>query len=48
MGIPTIRDRIVQQAVKSIIEPIFEADFKDFSYAYTHVNSQVSLPFLHG
>ena len=25
---------MVQQAVKSIIEPIFEADFKDFSYAY--------------
>ena len=48
LGIPTVRDRIVQQAVKSITEPIFEADFKDFSYAYTHVNSQVSLPFLHG
>ncbi len=29
-----MKDRIVQQAVKSIIEPIFEADFKDFSYAY--------------
>ena len=34
LGIPTVRDRIVQQAVKSIIEPIFEAGFKDFSYAY--------------
>ena len=34
IGIPTVKDRIVQQAVKSIIEPIFEADFKDFSYAY--------------
>ena len=27
LGIPTVKDRIVQQAVKSIIEPIFEADF---------------------
>ena len=34
IGIPTVKDRIVQQAVKSIIEPIFEADLKDFSYAY--------------
>ena len=34
LGIPTVRDRIVQQAVKLIIEPIFESDFKDFSYGY--------------
>ncbi len=34
LGIPTVRDRIVQQAVKLVIEPIFEAGFKDFSYAY--------------
>lgn len=34
LGIPTIRDRVVQQAVKSIIEPIFEADFKDCSFGY--------------
>ena len=34
LGIQTVKDRVVQQAVKSIIEPIFEADFKDFSYAY--------------
>ena len=34
LGIPTVKDRIVQQAVKSIIEPIFEPDFKDFSYGY--------------
>ena len=34
LGIPTVKDRVVQQAVKSIIEPIFEANFKDFSYAY--------------
>ena len=34
LGIPTVRDRIVQQAVKLLIEPIFEADFQDFSYGY--------------
>ena len=34
LGIPTVRDRVVQQAVKSVIEPIFEADFQNFSYAY--------------
>lgn len=34
LGIPTVKDRIVQQAVKLIVEPIFEADFKDFSYGY--------------
>ncbi|EQB65333.1 MAG: hypothetical protein AMDU2_EPLC00011G0019 [Thermoplasmatales archaeon E-plasma] len=34
LGIPTVKDRIVQQAVKSIIEPIFETDFQEFSYAY--------------
>ncbi len=41
LGIPTIRDRVVQQAVKSIIEPIFEADFKDFSYAYRKGRSAI-------
>ena len=34
LGIPTVKDRIVQQAVKLIIEPIFEADFKNSSYGY--------------
>ena len=34
LGIPTVRDRIVQQAVKLLIEPIFEADFQEFSYGY--------------
>ncbi len=34
LGIPTVRDRIIQQAVKLVIEPIFEADFRDFSYGY--------------
>ena len=31
LGIPTIRDRVVQMAVKLIIEPIFEEDFCDTS-----------------
>jgi RNA-directed DNA polymerase len=34
LGIPTVRDRIVQTAVLLIIEPIFEADFKDCSYGF--------------
>ena len=34
LSIPTVRDRIVQQAVKLLIEPIFEAAFPDFSYGY--------------
>jgi len=34
LGIPTIRDRVVQAAVLLIIEPIFEADFMDCSYGF--------------
>jgi RNA-directed DNA polymerase len=34
LGIPTVRDRIVQMAVVLIIEPIFEADFLDCSYGF--------------
>jgi RNA-directed DNA polymerase len=34
LGIPTIKDRIVQMAVKIAIEPIFEAEFLDFSYGF--------------
>jgi len=34
LGIPTIEDRVVQMAVKLIIEPIFEADFTDCSFGY--------------
>ena len=34
LGIPTIRDRVAQQACKLVIEPIFEADFDDLSYGY--------------
>ena len=34
LGIPNIRDRVVQGAMKLILEPIFEADFQDGSYGY--------------
>jgi RNA-directed DNA polymerase len=34
LGIPTIRDRVVQQALKSVIEPIFEAGFSGSSFGY--------------
>ena len=34
LGIPTIRDRVVQQAALLILEPIFEADFLDCSYGF--------------
>lgn len=34
LSIPTVKDRIVQAALKSILEPIFEADFEDCSYGF--------------
>jgi RNA-directed DNA polymerase len=34
LGIPTIKDRVVQAAVKIVLEPIFEADFTDNAYGY--------------
>lgn len=34
LGIPSIKDRIVQMAVKIVIEPIFESEFLDFSYGF--------------
>jgi len=34
LGIPTIRDRVAQTAVKLILEPIFEADFLDEAHGY--------------
>jgi RNA-directed DNA polymerase len=34
LGIPTIRDRVVQQAAKLVMEPIFEADFEPNAYGY--------------
>ena len=34
LGIPCIRDRVIQTALKLVIEPIFEADFMDCSYGF--------------
>ena len=34
LGIPTVRDRVVQMAAKIVIEPLFEADFQDSSYGF--------------
>src|ERR1700747_369201 len=34
LGIPTIRDRVVQTAAKLVLEPIFEADFDASAYGY--------------
>ena len=34
LGIPTVRDRVVQMATLLILEPIFEADFVDCSYGF--------------
>lgn len=34
LGIPTVRDRVVQQAVRTILEPIFDSDFHPSSFGY--------------
>jgi RNA-directed DNA polymerase len=34
LGIPTIRDRVIQTAAKIVLEPIFEVDFEDSAYGY--------------
>src|SRR4029450_12089396 len=34
LGIPTVRDRVVQMAAKLVLEPIFEADFRPSSYGF--------------
>ena len=41
LGIPTIRDRVVQAAAKVVLEPIFEADFEDSAYGYRPRRSAV-------
>ena len=40
LGIPTLEDKIVQQAVKMVLEPILEAEFIGFSYGYRPRRSQ--------
>ena len=34
LGIPTVRDRVAQQAAKLVLEPVFEADFLSVSYGF--------------
>jgi RNA-directed DNA polymerase len=34
LGIPAVRDRIVQAAAKTVLEPVFEADFRNSSYGF--------------
>jgi Retron-type reverse transcriptase len=41
LGIPTVRDRVVQMAAKLVLEPIFEADFLPSSYGYRPKRSQL-------
>lgn len=40
LGIPIIKDRIIQTATKIVIEPIFEADFKEFSFGFRPKRNQ--------
>jgi RNA-directed DNA polymerase len=34
LGIPSVRDRIVQEALRMILEPIYEADFSQYSFGF--------------
>ncbi len=40
LGIPTIEDKILQSAVKMVLEPIYEEEFKSFSYGFRRGHSQ--------
>lgn len=40
LGIPTIRDRVCQQAVRQIIEPLFDREFYEHSYGFRKGHSQ--------
>lgn len=37
LGVPTVRDRVVQAALKLVLEPVFEADFEPCSYGFRPV-----------
>jgi nucleotide-binding universal stress UspA family protein len=41
LGIPTVKDRVVQQATKIILEPIFEADFLPCSFGFRPKRSAI-------
>lgn len=40
LGIPTIEDKVLQRGVKTVVEPIYEEIFKDFSYGFRPGKSQ--------
>lgn len=42
LGIPSIRDRIVQEAIRMVLEPIFETDFYQYSYGFRPNRSTMS------
>ena len=42
IGIPVIRDKVVQQALLLVLSPIFESEFLDCSFAYRHGRSALS------
>ena len=39
LGIPSVRDRIVQEALRMLLEPIYEADFSQYSYGFRSTRS---------
>jgi RNA-directed DNA polymerase len=41
LGLPTIKDRVVQTAAKLVLEPIFEADMEDCAYGYRPKRSAI-------
>jgi len=41
LGIPVVRDRVVQMAAKIVLEPIFEADFRNSSYGFRPKRSAI-------
>jgi RNA-directed DNA polymerase len=41
LGIPTVKDRVVKAATKLILEPIFEADFRECSYGFRRKRSAI-------
>ena len=41
LGLPTIKDRVIQTAAKLVLEPIFEADMEDCAYGYRPKRSAV-------
>lgn len=42
LGIPTIKDRIVQEALRMVLEPIYETDFSDYSFGFRPNRSTIN------